>query len=128
MIPLRDDDIAEIVESFYAQLSIPASSASIGVKTGPRDNATVNIVDNDVVSVQFDPIIYNSSECDGVVILTLRSSIVASFDYTVQVDTSNGTATGNAVCFYTYIYPYIYYVQYSTVHTHTYVYSTFVHA
>ena len=64
------------------------------MKAGARDNATVYIDDDDSVEVVFDPISYNVSESDGEVTLTLRANSTASFDYTVQVDTSDGSAIG----------------------------------
>ena len=93
-IPIRDDFVLERLESFYCGLSIPGPAASLGVKPGGRNNATVCIDDNDSVEVVFDPISYNVSEGDGEVTLTLRANSTASFDYTVQVDTSDGSATG----------------------------------
>ena len=94
LIPIRDDTVVEELESFFAGLSIPGPAASLGVKAGARDNATVYIDDDDSLEVVFDPISYNVSESDGEVTLTLRASSTASFDYTVQVDTSDGSATG----------------------------------
>ena len=98
VIPIRDDSVLERLESFFAGLSIPGPAASLGVKAGERDNATVYIDDNDSVEVVFDPISYNVSESDGEVNLTLRANSTASFDYTVQVDTSDGSATGGIIC------------------------------
>ena len=93
-IPILEDDDLEGPESFVANLSIPDLAVSLGVLAGPRDSATVTIEDNDGVVVVFDPIAYNVSEGDGEVTLTLRASSTASFDYTVLVDTSDGSATG----------------------------------
>ena len=93
-VPILEDDDLEGLESFVANLSVPDSAGSRGVRAGPRDSATVNIEDNDRVVVVFDPISYNVSEGDGEVTLTLRANSTASFDYTVQVDTSDGSATG----------------------------------
>ena len=47
-----------------------------------------------VIKVTFNPTQYSVSEGDGDVGLTLLASQPASFDYTVQVDTVNGTAVG----------------------------------
>ena len=44
--------------------------------------------------VTFNPTQYTVSEDDGDVVLTLLASKPASFDYTVHVDTVNGTAVG----------------------------------
>ena len=104
LIPIRDDSVLERLESFFAGLSIPGPAASLGVKVGARDNATVYIDDNDSVEVVFDPISYNVSESDGKVTLTLRANSTASFDYTVQVDTSDGSATGEICAWFYYTF------------------------
>ena len=67
-VPILEDDDLEGLESFVANLSIPDSAGSLGVRAGPRDSATVTIEDNDRVVVVFDPISYNVSEYDGKVI------------------------------------------------------------
>ena len=46
------------------------------------------------IAVEFSPVQYNVNEGDGAVVLTLEASQPASFDYTVQVDTVDGAATG----------------------------------
>lgn len=84
----------EVTEFFTVGLSIPPTTASLGVSAGPADTATVNIVDNDSVAVQFNPTQYTVTEGDGEVVLTLVANAPASFDYTVQVDTSDGAAEG----------------------------------
>ena len=99
-VPILEDDELEGPESFVANLFIPDSAGSLGVRAGQRDSATVTIEDNDGVVVVFDPISYNVSEGDGEVTLTLRASSTASFDYTVQVDTRNISATGGIVILY----------------------------
>ena len=96
-IDITDDDIAELTESFTARLSVSQSVSDLGVWTGARDNATVYIYDDDSIEVVFDPISYNVSEGDGEVTLTLRANSTASFDYTVRVDTSDGSAIGGIV-------------------------------
>ena len=100
-VPILEDDDLEGPESFIANLSIPDLAGSLGVRAGPRDSATVTIEDNDEVVVVFDPIAYNVSEGDGEVTLTLRARNTASFDYTVQVDTSDGSAIGGILILYT---------------------------
>ena len=47
-----------------------------------------------VIELTFNPTQYSVSEGDGDVMLTLLASHPASFDYTVHVDTVNGTAVG----------------------------------
>ena len=93
-IPITDDNVLEGTESFTGSLSIPQASADLGVSAGSADTATVNILDDDTSTVQFNPTQYSVNEGDGEVELTLVASAAASFDYTVQVDTADGTATG----------------------------------
>ena len=93
-ILITNDNVLEGTESFTGTLSIPQASVDLGVSAGSADTATVNIGDNANVTVQFNPKQYSVNEGDGEVELTLVASAAASFDYTVQVDTADGTATG----------------------------------
>ena len=97
-IPITEDAIAEPTEDFSAVLTIPAAAASQGITKGADDTATINILDNDPVEVVFNPTQYNVSEGDGSVTLTLNADKAASFAYTVEVQTQDGTATGNLEC------------------------------
>ena len=94
-IPITDDAIAEPTEDFIAVLTIPALAASRGITKGAADEATIDITDNDAVEVVFSPTQYNVNEDAGVVTLTLNADKPASFAYTVEVLTQDGTATGN---------------------------------
>ena len=94
-IPINDDAIAELTENFSAVLTIPAAAASQGITKGADDTATINILDNDPVEVVFNPTQYSVNEGDGVVMLILNADNAASFEYTVEVLTQDGTATGN---------------------------------
>ena len=80
-------------ESFTATIST-ANTGFASVSAGDDDTATVNIVDNDGVIVQFNPTQYSVTEGDGEVELTLVASAAASFNYVVKVDTVDGTAVG----------------------------------
>ena len=93
-IPITEDTTAELTEDFSAVLTIPATAASQGITKGAADTATIAIIDNDPVEVVFNPTQYNVSESDGVVTLTLNADKSASFEYTVEVVTQDGTATG----------------------------------
>ena len=46
-VPITNDNIAELAESFTLDLEIPAASAAMGVMKGSPDTATVNIVDDE---------------------------------------------------------------------------------
>ena len=47
------------------------------------------------MEVVFNPTQYSVNEDAGVVTLTLNADKPASFEYTVEVETQDGTATGN---------------------------------
>jgi uncharacterized protein with FMN-binding domain len=93
MIPIRNDTCPEQKESFDALLSIPEQAASLGVRTGSRDRSTVWIDDDDSLEVVLEPASYNVSEDDGLVCLILKANGTASCNFTVTVETSDGTAT-----------------------------------
>ena len=94
-IPITDDITAEPTEDFSVVLTIPATAASQGITKGAADTAIIDITDNDPVEVVFNPTLYTVNEGDGVVTLTLNADKAASFDYTVEVVTQDGTAIGN---------------------------------
>ena len=93
-LPITDDTTAELTENFSAVLTIPATAASQGITKGAADTATIDITDDDPVEVVFNPTQYNVNGGDGVVTLTLIADKPASFEYTVEVETQDGTATG----------------------------------
>ena len=95
-IPITDDDISEVTEDFSAVLTIPAAASTQGVSSGTADTASIDIVDNDAVEVIFNPTQYSVNEGDGSVTLTLSADKAASSDYTVEVLTQDGTATGKS--------------------------------
>ena len=93
-IPVTDDTTAELIEDFSAVLTIPATAASQGITKGAADTATIDITDNDTMEVVFNPTQYTVNEGDRVVTVTLNADKPASFEYTVEVETQDGTATG----------------------------------
>ena len=94
-IPIINDMLVEPTEDFSAVLTIPPTATSQGITKGAADTATIDIVDDDTVEVVFNPTQYAVNESDGVVTLTLNADKRASFEYTVEVETQDGTATGN---------------------------------
>ena len=46
-VPIINDGIAELAESFTLDLEIPAASAALAVTRGSPDNVTVNIIDDE---------------------------------------------------------------------------------
>ena len=93
-VPILQDDEAEGSEQFQAKLTIPSVSGDLGVTVGDDDTAVITILDDDDVLVKFSPTRYTVSEGDGVVTLTLTADSVAGCNYTVEVRTQDGTATG----------------------------------
>ena len=91
-IPIIDNMTAEPTEDFSAVLTIPATAT--GITKGAADTATIYIIDDDIVEVVFNPTQYTVNESDDAVTLTLNANKPASFEYTVEVVTQDGTATG----------------------------------
>ena len=46
-VPILNDGIAELAESFTLTLEIPAASVALAVTRGSPDNVTVNIIDDE---------------------------------------------------------------------------------
>ena len=97
-INITDDAIAEPTEDFTADLTIPPLAAGQGITKGAAGTATIDILDNDAIEVVFNPVQYSVNEGDGVVTLNLNANNAASFAYTVEVQTQDGTATGKLQC------------------------------
>ena len=93
-ISITDDTTAELTEDLSAVLTIPPTATSQGITKGAADTATIDIIDGDPVEVVFNPTQYTVNESDRVVTLTLNADKPASFEYTVEVVTQDGTATG----------------------------------
>ena len=103
-IPITEDTTAELTEDFSAVLTIPSTATSQGITKGAADTATIDITDDDPVEVVFNPTQYSVNEGNGVVTLTLIADKPASFEYTVEVVTQDGTATGNLECYINFTY------------------------
>ena len=93
-VPILQDDEAEGSEQFQAKLTIPSVSADLGVTVDADDTAVITILDDDDVLVEFSPTRYTVNEGDGVVTLTLTADSVSDCNYTVEVRTQDGTASG----------------------------------
>ena len=102
-IPITDGTTAELTEDFSAVLNISATSSQ-GITKGAADTATIDITDDDPVEVVFNPTQYTVNEGNDAVTLTLNADKSASFEYTVQVETQDGTATGNLECYTCMVY------------------------
>ena len=94
VIIIDDTPLQEGAENFTASITISQELQNANVRAGPDSLATVNIQDLVVdVDVEFDPDSYVVNEAEGVVSLTLVSSMPLDKPYTVQVTTVDGTAT-----------------------------------
>ena len=93
-VPILQDVEAEGSEQFQAQLTIPSVSGDLGVTVDADDTAVITILDDDDVLVEFSPTRYTVSEGEVVVTLTLTADSVADCNYTAEVRTQDGTATG----------------------------------
>ena len=93
-IPLLDDEIAELTEDFFGILSIPNAAQVLGIKEGPDYITTVNISNNDIIEINFANTTYNVEETIGYATLTLTANTLANFNYTVLVNTADGSAVG----------------------------------
>ena len=97
-IPITDDEeFGEGIENFFGTLSVSEMVQSYGIRAGEDNQATVNIEDNDMepdAEVNFSPTQYRVDEGDGLVTLTLTANRAKDSDYTVYVNTNDGTAVG----------------------------------
>ena len=91
-VTIIDDAILEEEELFNLALSIPAFPASLGIHSAGY--ATVTITDDDFLTVQFAESSYSVSEGAGEVVLNLTANGTSAVNYTVVVDTVDGSATG----------------------------------
>ena len=91
-VTILDDAILEEEELFSLALSIPLYPASLGIHSSAY--ATVTIIDDNFLTVQFAESSYSMSEGAGEVVLNLTANGTSAVNYTVVVDTVNGRATG----------------------------------
>ena len=92
-VTIIDDAILEEEELFNLALFIPPFPTSLGVHSA-SSVAMVTITDDDSLSVQFTESIYSVSEGAGEVVLNLTTNGTSAVNYTVVVDTMDGSATG----------------------------------
>ena len=91
-VTILDDAILEEEELFSLALSIPLYPASLGIHSSAY--ATVTIIDDDLLTIQFAESSYSVSEGTGEVVLNLTANGTSAVNYTVVVDTVDGRATG----------------------------------
>ena len=117
-IAIFDDSIVEVNETFTAVLSVPAAESALGVSVSATNGtAYVEIQDNgkqsplhmhvivccpfishclhpDKAYITFSEMSYQVTEGSGYVLITLLVMGEVSVEYTVIIDITNGTATG----------------------------------
>ena len=91
-VTITDDAILEEEELFNLAVFIPPFPASLGIQSAAY--ATVTITDDDFLTVQFAESSYYVSEGAGEVVLNLTANGTSAVNYTVVVDTVDGSATG----------------------------------
>ena len=85
-IPILDDSLGvEGTEDFFAALIIPASSVYLGVSAGSVDSATVSILDDDNVTVQFSMSEYEVSEGAGEVVTSPAPAEQTSAEVSIAI-------------------------------------------
>ncbi len=102
-LTIESDSVLEGTENFTATIST-TNTGFPNVTAGDDDTATIDIRDDDPVEVVFNPTQYSVNEGDGVVTLTLNADKPASFEYTMEVEAQDSTATGNLECYITFTY------------------------
>ncbi|XP_065892782.1 extracellular matrix organizing protein FRAS1-like [Dysidea avara] len=91
-ITINDDNILERSETFT--IDVDSSSLPTGVSVSSTSQATVAIDNDDSITVRFDQSTYSVNEDAGPSQLVLVLSNIASFPITVQVVSTDRTATG----------------------------------
>ena len=95
---VMNDEYAECIEQFLASLGIPEYSTAVGVVRGELDMVTVDISDNDdiICSVDGSDSTVTVDEGAGAVNVSVSCSGKSSNRFTVQVQTTDGSATGGS--------------------------------
>jgi hypothetical protein len=95
-VPITNDTLDEPNETVVLELTNPGGGATLG----PRNTATLTILDNDVGGVvQFSAVLFTKTECAALpcdVVLTVTRTGGSASDVTVDFTTVDGTATAAA--------------------------------
>nr|WNS50106.1 IgGFc-binding protein-like protein 1 [Halisarca dujardinii] len=93
MIPIQDDSVLEKKECFKVNYMIPDDAPGvIRSDVGPNE-VNINVVDDDVLSVQFSPASYSVHESEGLAMMTLQANTTAQCPFNVEVFTQDRSAT-----------------------------------
>ena len=93
-INILDDNLAEVVERFCAE--IVSITSDLDVTRGSNSTASIDIEDNDAIEINFDPVVYNVQEGSDAVLVAVATK-PASFNYTITVQTEDGSATSKLI-------------------------------
>ena len=88
-----DDDVYENTESFQVAIT---STSDEDVLIGMNNETTVNIEDDEMITVFFQEDSYSFSESDGEVVVTVYAHLpsgIATVNITLEVNLTSGTAT-----------------------------------
>ena len=93
VIAIHDDNVYENTESFQVAI---ISTSDVDVLIGTNDETTVNIEDDEMITVFFQEDSYSFSESDGEAVVTVNADLPSgglAVNITLDVIISNGTAT-----------------------------------
>ena len=98
-IPIQDDTLAEGNEFFEAIAGVNSQTESSGLQVGigTADTATVMIIDDDGIVIQFSKLKYLFNESIGSAILMITASGTAAEDYQVDITYGDNTATSTYI-------------------------------
>ena len=88
-----DDDVYENTESFQVAIT---STSDEDVLIGMNNETTVNIEDDEMITVFFQEDSYSFSESDGEAVVTVYAHLpsgIATVNITLEVNLTSGTAT-----------------------------------
>ena len=84
----------EVVERFCAE--IVNITSDLDVTRGSNSTAGIDIEDNDAIEINFDPVVYNVPEGSDAILVAVATK-PASFNYTITVQTEDGSATSKLI-------------------------------
>ena len=93
VIAIDDDNVYENTESFQVAIT---STSDEDVQIGMNDETTVDIEDDEMITVFFQEDSYSFSESDGEAVVTVYADLPSgglAVNITLDVIISNGTAT-----------------------------------
>ena len=95
-----DDDVYENTERFPVAIT---STSDDDVLIGMNNETTVNIEDDEIITVYFQEDSYSFSESDGEAVVTVYADLPEgglAVNITLRVDITNGTAISKNYTFY----------------------------